>query len=567
MTYYCLLDRLPVELLRNLFTYFLTHELFFSFSDISDYVDNVLLSFISNQPNFQSIRKDYFDLICHYIQPEQVTSLTLSDDDDTPDQSKLFLKHFQIEQFTQLRSLRLISIELDSLSSIVPKLHKLNQFHSLSFNVESIKYKHLTDIHRINNLLDYINTKIIPKLEYVYLTNDISITTQPLPYLHHLKFNHCSLEKLAAIFQNALQLKSLNICLNVFQKKFQIQLPVNQLIRLNMKINRLCVSMDETEDFLVQFPNLKYLSLQMCGQNDLADGDRWKQLTKFLMSFKFFFTIDLCCSSMIESLNTFRSSFWLEEKHWFVAYQRGCMFSIPQIAPIHNDIPYRLPIHSTSSNITSIFNHINHIFVDAIPANNSIYFAYIKILVLRCSISVDILSSIIDLNQIEHLIIWSIDDLLKFIPLNSIMSRLNKLTIAHNIRIHTIKLIGTYQFKQIRYLKINLENENFDDEMITELTQIFPDIEYLKIYMTFFLSHMLIGQVIDDFKHLSNISLFYSSTVEIINPSSYYDMNLIIQNSRKLKENHFTHRVCKATGQANSFNIHLWIGRQTSFIV
>ncbi|CAF1516287.1 unnamed protein product, partial [Adineta steineri] len=84
MHHYCLFDRLPAELLHYLFTFFGKHEILLSFSDISDHVNAVLLADAAYQLDFRSIQKDYFDLIYNRIRPEQVISLILSDESDTP---------------------------------------------------------------------------------------------------------------------------------------------------------------------------------------------------------------------------------------------------------------------------------------------------------------------------------------------------------------------------------------------------------------------------------------------------------------------------------------------------
>ncbi len=84
------------------------------------------------------IRRNHLNIICCHIRPENqgrteggalrpllrvsrytpaenVISLTLSDDNDTSSQSKLFRSHFQIKQFSHLWSLTLVKIEFQAL--------------------------------------------------------------------------------------------------------------------------------------------------------------------------------------------------------------------------------------------------------------------------------------------------------------------------------------------------------------------------------------------------------------------------------------------------------------------
>jgi hypothetical protein len=83
-------DVLPIELLHMVFTYFLAHEILDTFSDISDYVNASLLSYLAYRLDLQSIHKSHFDLVCRRICPEQVVFLKLSDDDNTPGLSHNF---------------------------------------------------------------------------------------------------------------------------------------------------------------------------------------------------------------------------------------------------------------------------------------------------------------------------------------------------------------------------------------------------------------------------------------------------------------------------------------------
>jgi hypothetical protein len=96
-------DRLSVELLHIVFTYFWAHKILYCFSNISDHIDAVLLMYSLYRINFQSILKCHFDMICRQIKIHQIILLILSDDGDTPGQSEVFLSLFHIEQLTRLR--------------------------------------------------------------------------------------------------------------------------------------------------------------------------------------------------------------------------------------------------------------------------------------------------------------------------------------------------------------------------------------------------------------------------------------------------------------------------------
>jgi hypothetical protein len=243
MARYCLLDVLPVEIFHVLFTYFLIYEILLTFSDLSDYIDAFILAYPTWQLNFQSIRRDHFDLICHRIQPEKVISLILSDDIDTPSQSELFFRRFRIEQFSHLRSFTLVKIEFQSLKDIFSDLDKLEQLISLSFEGDSITYKYLKSIHdysteskRIFSILLDNYARVFSHLTRLYKSNAIGLICISLPQLRHLKITKCWHNELETIFESAPYLQSLNVCLGIKNPDMEITLASSQLTLLRLKI-------------------------------------------------------------------------------------------------------------------------------------------------------------------------------------------------------------------------------------------------------------------------------------------------------------------------------------------
>ena len=96
------IDRLPIELLHDIFDYLFVHDIFYSFSSLSDHLDSILADYCHYLLNFHSVLKSKFDLLCQHIRPHQVISIILSHDNDTSNQSNLFFSHFKLEQFIYL---------------------------------------------------------------------------------------------------------------------------------------------------------------------------------------------------------------------------------------------------------------------------------------------------------------------------------------------------------------------------------------------------------------------------------------------------------------------------------
>ena len=93
--------------------------------------------------------------------------------------------------------------------------------------------------------------------------------------------------------------------------------------------------MDKIEKFLMNFPRLKHLDLQAKSYADLVNGNQLAILAKHFITFKFIFEVNL---ALIErTFDTFRTSFWLINKRWFVAYNNNYLYTIPCSMYAHVD--------------------------------------------------------------------------------------------------------------------------------------------------------------------------------------------------------------------------------------
>ena len=327
----------------------------------------------------------------------------------------------------------------------------------------------------------------------------------------------------------------------------------------------LYVSMNEMENLLSNFPHLKYLTVQTKATMGLANGSRWQNATKSLIWLSFFLQFDAYYTlALQQSLHLFRSSFWLEEKRWYVTLAANSLFCEPQFAFVQSTTPHPQPtIHSTEPHITDVYNQITKIFVDAVPSNKNVYFANIKVLVYRCLIPFDVLSSFLDPQQVEHLIVWSIDDVLTFLPLDQTMSRLNNLTIAHTLRTGNMEQMTKCQWKQIRKLKINIDNDPFEN-IPDEFVDLFPCLQELIIFMSSCPTNELIVRIIDRFEHVSSISFFTNSAIQKWDDQSNHNQQSIIRLSHRLTKENFTCRSYKSWKNDSFFGIHWWIGEKVS---
>src|SRR5690348_9438187 len=106
------LEILPNEILLDLFEYFSGVDMLRAFYGLNSCFNLILYTqFRTYRFHFNSISKRTFDIICQQhlsFIADRIIDLSLSDDDETPEQINLFLSYVpSFNQFTQLRSLTL----------------------------------------------------------------------------------------------------------------------------------------------------------------------------------------------------------------------------------------------------------------------------------------------------------------------------------------------------------------------------------------------------------------------------------------------------------------------------
>ncbi len=237
----CLLDKFPVELIHQIFNYFSTLEILLTFSDVSSYLDAVLHGYSSYKVNFKSIDRNNFDLICQRILPEQVISLTLSDDQETPGQVELFLSHFQIQQFTGLRSLTLIDLGPTWWIPILSNLTQLRSLRSMIYIIPAKTYSWVSslscdELTALDGHLSEASAPIFSQLNQLRLAHGDYLKSTPLPCLRHLILDRCVSDTLKYLGNTAPQLKSLNIKLECSSTDEEFFYPFHQLYRLTMRV-------------------------------------------------------------------------------------------------------------------------------------------------------------------------------------------------------------------------------------------------------------------------------------------------------------------------------------------
>ena len=236
------LDILPVELVHHLLNYFSAHEIFYTFHNVSSYIDAILLNYADYRINFKSISRRNFDLICQHIIPAQVISLTLSDNEITPGLIKLFLSRFQITQLTQLRSLTLVEIGPDYWENIVSELTELKHLRAFCvFPLDQTK-RWVSSILREDETQldkDLFNSyaPVLPQLFKLRLSHGNFLGSIEFPQLRHLILGRSSQDIIKHICSVAPQLKSLDTTYSDVVLPSELLYPLSQLNRLILRID------------------------------------------------------------------------------------------------------------------------------------------------------------------------------------------------------------------------------------------------------------------------------------------------------------------------------------------
>ncbi|CAF2054179.1 unnamed protein product [Rotaria magnacalcarata] len=343
------LESLANELLLYLFEFFDGIQLLRAFHDLNSRFNHLLYNhYRVYRIDFRSISKYQFDDLCQYCLPsitDQIISLTISDDDETPNLPAIFLSYnFTLDKFTRLQSLSLYSIQsFAQLSQLIYQCHQL---------------PHLTRLRMIDGYNDDRNNDIqflintiwsLPKLQHFYLNYHSSsktwlskISTMSLS-IEKLSIENiaCTLRDVSHLFKYTPSLQHLSTYIHFNLEDEQIPIVTSSIRSLKLTFES---SVPVLMNVFQMMPNLNSLELKTMGI--YLTGHKWKKiLMKYLSHLKIFQlrmyfefshrrNVHEQFNKLIES---YRNSFWIEEHQWFI--QCDCI----SFGEYHHGILYTLP--------------------------------------------------------------------------------------------------------------------------------------------------------------------------------------------------------------------------------
>lgn len=202
--------------------------------------------------NFESILKKDFNLIIRLINPINIISIKLNDNDKTPGIIKLFIQNFHLNKLTRLKCLELIKINENDLESILKSLEYI-QLNKLI--IEYQEYFTMLNKSTINILNKIISNKYIYSIyldmkTYQYYSFDSNI----LSNIQYLTLINSNLFQFIEIIKKNNKLKSISL-INFNMKN------LNNISFNNIDLNQLKSFKIEQTEFIIEIFNLFILYL------------------------------------------------------------------------------------------------------------------------------------------------------------------------------------------------------------------------------------------------------------------------------------------------------------------
>jgi len=301
-------------------------------------MDSIFASIVCSTSNFGSIPSTFFyvpkrnfDMICQQHLPfiaDRVYTLRLSDYEETPEQINLFFSYIpSFIQFIQLRSLTINIIQ--SYPTLIKIINECQYLYNLT---------HLTlGSHDLRNYqfdfqLIIDNIWSLPKLRYFHFDvlvleeQNFCTPTKVSSTLEYVNMRGYSLKwnQMNRLSEYTPRLKKLSICIESSDNDDYIPSPIPTIIDLHITI--FCASdASRMISFLQNISNVRCLNINL--SSNLIDGYQWEEVIRnYLPKLKEFgldinktFPLDQNMQQQVDQLiDSFRSSFWVDEHQWFV---------------------------------------------------------------------------------------------------------------------------------------------------------------------------------------------------------------------------------------------------------
>lgn len=493
--FYSAMEELPVEIFHSIFDYLNPFDIFSSFSSLNNSINEKISSYRRLKINFRSIEKWKCEYLCELFQGNQVQSLCLSNDEESPGQINLFLSYFSFYRFDHLQSIDLKGIdEANLLYLIFSHLENHPQLESISIETKSISIN-----KRISrSLVEIFSTLFKLKTLKYFNSSSLIDLRHPLQSLAHLTLHACQFHHLNILLPFLPNLTSLHLYAN-YSDHDRLQ-PLPQFSRIPLERLKIqseqWLQFDHLENFLRCFPSLESLIVETRGDEHIIDGNRWKQLLqRHLPQLK---RLELNLSpeenhrNGNDTLLPFQNSFWIDEKRLKLACfisrtTDTCvrLFTIPYFYPKETWYPIDQGFYYYSHHSNSIDQYSTSLGISHYPSinPNSFVFSNVQLLSLESPFEhIDRIQQIFNFSSIEHLKLNKSFNGRPLMELLLLGSNIHHLTVHRSTVIDFLSITFNDHpsFDQIQRLNIEDSTDMLD---FARLSKIFPQLKRLSLHI------------------------------------------------------------------------------------
>ncbi|CAF1080587.1 unnamed protein product [Adineta ricciae] len=321
------LDSLPNELFLDVFKCLSTSDLLRAFSQLNTRFDRLILTHLQDHKciDLRATAKYHVDLFWTQLLPPlvtQITSLTLSNDINTPNQIQQFYSHgFTLCQFTRLQTLSLSHVHSsETMDKILKDLSHLLTLSHLTFNTCNINHDWWVNI--VWSLPKLVYFSFIPhsaSRKHFYTPRLISSTIKSI---HGFCDEYAT--SIIDLTKQTPQLRYLSISADNRQSFSDLSTYFNSITKLNLLFDS--CKFNSLLNILRRIPNVTHLKVDM--KSHCIDAQIWqrliqKHMTKLkYLQFRMTFTVlanNIIIKQEVEKVvDSFRNPFWLDEHRWFV---------------------------------------------------------------------------------------------------------------------------------------------------------------------------------------------------------------------------------------------------------
>ena len=249
--------------------------------------------------------------------------------------------------------------------------------------------------------------------------------------------------------------------------------------------------------------SLKHLQIRWSDAPvEASHAKQWTSMAASLVSFKFLFTVSGGIPKLKQRVASFRTSFWIKEKRWFVAFHHRSLFTLtfPDLTEILTYADY--PILSITPNPTSqLSSALNYCQRQGL-FYKEFRWRYVKDDNSE-SISWRHLSWIIDFGRLTH---WTMKQSSRTIleVIAEFLPNLNSLAVSSDAIEDFLIDIDDLRLTQIRTLRLSIPSHDFDF-ILRSVGFSFPSLEHFGIIAVESLSQ--IDAILQTLPRISSLTL------------------------------------------------------------